>query len=127
MWRNFVFVCFCFFFKICFKNNLEAHGCSFQVSDSLVLVFWIWVLRIFNESPYWLFSIALSRESLIIKLFKRRVSFRIERGREVGSTRWGGTPVTFGHKIGRNLLERKKRKAVIRNQPLLCPLLYWVQ
>lgn len=79
---------------------MEAHGCSFQVSDGLVLVFWIWVLRIFNESPYRLFSIALSRESLIIKLFKRRVSFRIERGREVGSTRWGGTPVTFGRKIG---------------------------
>lgn len=51
-------------------------------------------------------------------LVKRFVSFRLESGREIGSTRWGGTPVTVGHRTGRNLLERKKRKAVIRNQPL---------
>lgn len=55
-----------FLFLICFKNDLEAHGCSFQLSEGLVVIFWIWVLRNFSESPYWLFSRALSRESHIV-------------------------------------------------------------
>lgn len=35
---------------------------------------------------------------------------------DITSTRCSGTPLIVGHKIGRDSLERKKRKTVIRNQ-----------
>lgn len=101
-----------FFFFFVLSTDLEAHDCSPQICDSLViLIFWE-----LSVEDFWLFNIAFSRYS--------HTSLRVHfccllqnlMGKEIGSTRWRGTLVTVGHKIERDPLERKKRKTVIRNQ-----------